>query len=66
MHGYQFSAIGKRGFDLDFMNHFSHPIHDVVAAEQRRAVAHQLSDGAAIPRSLQEWRRKCRPRLRDG
>ena len=54
MNGDELGAVGKRGFDLDVVNHLGDAVHALRAGDDVRPVAHQLGNGAAVARAFQD------------
>jgi hypothetical protein len=52
MHGDEFCAIRKRGFDLNIGNHLCNAVHHIGFGEHVAAFAHELGDCFAIARAF--------------
>src|SRR5688572_18937975 len=48
VNGDQLGAIGKGGFHLDVVDHLGNALHDLVAGDERGAVAHEFGHGLAV------------------
>ena len=45
VHGHQFGAVGKCGFDLDVRDHFGNPVHHIGSRQHGAAFTHELGHG---------------------
>ena len=54
MHGHKLGAVGKRGFDLDVVDHLGDPIHALRTGDGLCAGLHQFGHGAAVARALDD------------
>src|SRR3989442_3955552 len=61
---HQLCAVRKGRLDLHLSEHFWHPLHDLIAAQNLSSVAHQLGHGLAITGPFQQLRTDERHRLR--
>ena len=59
-----FVPSGKRGFDLDFVNHFRDALHDLIGFEQGGAVMHQFGDRLPVAGAFQKRCGQISDRLR--
>ena len=46
--GHELRSVGERRLDLDLGDHLGHALEDVVAREDRGAVAHEVLDAAPV------------------
>ena len=54
MHGDKLGAIGKGRLDLDVVDHLGDALHDLVAGDDVGAGFHEVGDGAAVARALDD------------
>lgn len=64
MHSHQLGAVREGGFDLDFVNHFSHAVHHVGGGEQLSAFLHKFCHRFAAACHLGNLTRDVRNGLR--
>jgi hypothetical protein len=54
VHGDELCPVRKRRLDLDVVDHLGMPVHHLRAGEHLRAGLHQIGDGAAVARALDD------------
>ena len=54
MDGDQFGTVGEGGFNLNVVDHLGDTVHDLVAADDRCSVAHQIGDRGAVTRAFDD------------
>src|SRR5579884_846197 len=63
VHGDELGAVGEGGLDLDLVDHLGNPLHDLLAPQDRAAIAHQLGNRPAVARTLYDVVGNQRDRL---
>src|SRR4051794_25029433 len=58
--GDELRAVGERGFDLHFVEHLRHAVHDVVAGEHMAGRLHEVGDRTAVTGAFEHVRRQQR------
>src|SRR5262245_60779036 len=64
VHRHELGAVGKRRLDLNLMDHLGNAVHHLLAREHVGAGFHQLGDGPAVARALDDEVGDQRHRLR--
>ncbi|MOA14430.1 hypothetical protein D3C78_1345310 [compost metagenome] len=54
MDGDQFGAVGERGLDLNFRDHFRDALHHLFAGQQGGAQVHQVGHGPAVASAFKQ------------